>query len=619
MLQSSESAILEWMYKNLQAFIRELERRQELVRVKESVSSELEITEIADRMVKSGGPALLFETVQDRDFPVFIGGYGTAERTAVAMGVKSLDDLAIRVASLMKLNPGKGGLKAAFALLPKLRELKGFFPKKVRGGPVQEVVLRGEQVNLGRIPILKCWPLDGGPFITLPLVITRDPESGELNLGMYRMQVLDKQSTAMHWQLHKVGRRHYDKAKKLGKRLEIAVAIGGDPILTYAATAPVPPIPGVNEFNLAGFLRGRPVELTPGITVDLPVPAEAEFILEGYVDPAEELVVEGPFGDHTGFYTLEEPYPRFHVTAITHRKNAVYPATIVGRPPMEDAYLIEASERLFLPAAQLILPEIHDYHMPPAGVAHNWVNVGIEKRYPGQGYKVANGLFGLGQMMFAKVMVVLDAGAPLKGPASLQAALERALPGRDTLVSRGPIDVLDHSSRAMGFGGKLIIDGTTKLEEEGGTLPFALQAHASLPGIPGVQQKQLPGIWMVTLEKTHPHQAREIAERLRVAPHSAGIRLMLLTDSDTRLEFDEVMWAVLNNIDPERDAWVMQAVEGPLLVLDGTRKLAEEGFNRRWPPKILMSPAMVERVDERWHRLGLPALPPKGTTVVARD
>ncbi len=605
------------MFRNLQAFIQALEGRGELVRVREAVSCELEITEIADRMVKAGGPALLFEKVQNRDFPVFIGGFGTAERTALAMGVQSLDDLAAKVANLMKLNPGKGGLKAALALLPKLGELKGFFPKRVRRGPVQEVVWRGEEIDLHKIPILKCWPLDGGPYITLPLVITKDPETGELNLGMYRMQVLDKRSTAMHWQLHKVGRRHYDKAKKLGKRLEVAVALGGDPILTYAATAPVPPIPGVNEFNLAGFLRGRPVELTRGITVDLPVPAEAEFVLEGYVDPAEDLVVEGPFGDHTGFYTLEEPYPRFHITAITHRKNAIYPATIVGRPPMEDAYLIEASERLFLPAAQLILPEIQDYHMPPAGVAHNWVNVSIEKSYPGQAYKVANGLFGLGQMMFAKVVVVLDARAPLKGPQALQAALQHAVPGRDTLVSRGPIDVLDHSSRAMGYGGKLIIDGTRKLAEEGGPVAFTPKAHPHLPSLPGVAQRQLPGIWMATLEKTRPHQAREVAERLLATPQSEGIRLLLLTDSDTHLDFDEVMWAVLNNIDPERDAWVMPGVAGPVLVLDGTRKLAEEGFTRRWPPKIAMAPEVVQRVEERWLRLGLPPLPSKDTEAVS--
>jgi len=603
------------MYKNLQAYLADLERRGELVRVREPVSAELEITEIADRLVKREGPAVLFERVEGKDFPLAIGLYGTAPRTARALGVPHLDALAEKVAKLLDINPGKGGLKAVFSLLPKLGELKGFFPRRVLRAPVQEVVLKGDAVDLSRLPVLKCWPLDGGPFITLPLVITKDPAAppggaGELNLGMYRMQVLDKQSTAMHWQLHKVGRRHFDTAKRLGKRLEVAVALGGDPILTYAATAPIPPIPGVNEFNLAGFLRGAPLELARGITVDLPVPAEAEFILEGYIDPAEDLVVEGPFGDHTGFYTLEDLYPRFHVTAITHRKNAVYPATIVGRPPMEDAYLIEASERLFLPAARLILPEIADYHMPPAGIAHNWVNVAIEKHYPGQAYKVAGGLLGLGQMMFAKVMVVLDKGQALKpGFPALLEALQHALPGRDTLVFRGPMDVLDHSSRAVGYGGKLIIDGTTKLEEEGGEVPFTPLAHRDLPALPGVRQAQWPGVWAATLEKTRAGQAKALAEKLLATPHSRGIRLLLLTDADTRLEPDELLWAVLNNIDPERDSWVMEGASGPVLVLDGTRKLAEEGFAREWPQKITMSPDVVRRVDERWEKLGLPPLP----------
>ncbi|PZA08139.1 menaquinone biosynthesis decarboxylase [Meiothermus sp. Pnk-1] len=596
------------MYRNLQAYLADLERRGELVRVREPVSAELEITEIADRLVKREGPAVLFECVEGKDFPLAIGLYGTAPRAARALGVPHLDALAEKVAELLELNPGKGGLKAALSLLPKLGQLKGFFPRRVSRAPVQEVVLRGEAVDLSRLPVLKCWPLDGGPFITLPLVITKDPGgSGELNLGMYRMQVLDKRSTAMHWQLHKVGRRHFDAAKRLGKRLEVAVALGGDPILTYAATAPIPPIPGVNEFNLAGFLRGAPLELARGVTVDLPVPAEAEFILEGYVDPAEDLVVEGPFGDHTGFYTLEDLYPRFHVTAITHRRNAIYPATIVGRPPMEDAYLIEASERLFLPAARLILPEIADYHLPPAGIAHNWVNVAIEKRYPGQAYKVAGGLLGLGQMMFAKVMVVLDKGQALKpGFPALLEALRHALPGRDTLVFRGPMDVLDHSSRAVGYGGKLIIDGTRKLEEEGGEVPFTPLAHRDLPTLPGVRQAQWPGVWAATLEKTRAGQAKALAETLLATPQSAGIRLLLLTDADTRLEPDELLWAVLNNIDPERDSWVMEGASGPVLVLDGTRKLAEEGFARAWPQKITMSPEVVRRVDERWEKLGLP-------------
>ncbi|WP_038058387.1 menaquinone biosynthesis decarboxylase [Thermus amyloliquefaciens] len=594
------------MFRNLRAYLEALERRGELKRVRVPVSSELEITEIADRMVKGGGPALLFERVVGKDFPVAIGLFGTRERTAFALGVKDLDELARKVETLLELKPGKGGLSALLGLLPKLPLLRGFFPRGVARAPVQEVVLRGEEVDLSRLPILKCWPLDGGPFLTLPLVITKDPETGELNLGMYRMQVLDRRSTAMHWQLHKVGRRHLEKARKLGKRLEVAVALGGDPVLTYAATAPLPPLPGVSEFHLAGFLRGAPMELAKGVSVDLPVPAEAEFVLEGYIDPQESLVAEGPFGDHTGFYTPVDLYPRFHVTAITHRKGAIYPATIVGVPPMEDAYLIEASERLFLPPLRLILPEVADYHMPPEGVAHNWVNVALRKEYPGQAYKVAYGMLGLGQMMFAKVIVAVDENVPLKpGFSALLKALEHALPGRDTLLLRGPMDVLDHSARAFAFGGKLLIDGTRKLPEEGGEVPFTPKAHADLPGDPeALAQRQWPGVWGVALRKERPGQAWALAERLLRAPASAGIRLLLLADHDTALTPEELLWAVLNNIDPERDARVMEGVEGPVLVLDGTRKLPEEGFNRPWPERIRMDARIQALVDSRWEEYG---------------
>ncbi|RTG99487.1 menaquinone biosynthesis decarboxylase [Thermus scotoductus] len=595
------------MFRNLEAYLQALERRGELKRIRVPVSSELEITEIADRMVKTGGPALLFETVVGKDFPVAIGLFGTRERTAFALGVRDLDELSEKVARLLELKPGRGGISALMGLLPKLPMLKGFFPKRVRKAPVQEVILKGEAVDLFRLPILKCWPLDGGPFLTLPLVITKDPETGELNVGMYRMQVLDKRSTAMHWQLHKVGRQHLEKARKLGKKLEVAVALGGDPILTYAATAPLPPLPGVSEFHLAGFLRGAPLELTRGVTVDLPVPAEAEFVLEGYIDPEEPLVEEGPFGDHTGFYTPVDLYPRFHVTAITHRKRAIYPATIVGVPPMEDAYLIEASERLFLPPLRLILPEVVDYHMPPEGVAHNWVNVALRKAYPGQAYKVAYGMLGLGQMMFAKVIVAVDGDVPVKpGFQTLLEALKHALPGRDTLLLRGPMDVLDHSSRGFAFGGKLILDGTRKLPEEGGEGPFTPRAHQELPHEPEVvAQRQWPGIWGVALRKERPGQAWALAERLLKAPQSAGIRLLLLADHDVLLTPEEVLWAVLNNIDPERDARVMPGVEGPVLVLDGTRKFSEEGFDRVWPERIRMDPRIKALVDSRWEEYGL--------------
>ncbi|RTH24343.1 menaquinone biosynthesis decarboxylase [Thermus scotoductus] len=595
------------MFRNLEAYLLALEKRGELKRIRVPVSSELEITEIADRMVKTGGPALLFETVVGKDFPVAIGLFGTRERTAFALGVRDLDELSEKVARLLELKPGRGGISALMGLLPKLPMLKGFFPKRVRKAPVQEVILKGEAVDLFRLPILKCWPLDGGPFLTLPLVITKDPETGELNVGMYRMQVLDKRSTAMHWQLHKVGRQHLEKARKLGKKLEVAVALGGDPILTYAATAPLPPLPGVSEFHLAGFLRGAPLELTRGVTVDLPVPAEAEFVLEGYIDPEEPLVEEGPFGDHTGFYTPVDLYPRFHVTAITHRKRAIYPATIVGVPPMEDAYLIEASERLFLPPLRLILPEVVDYHMPPEGVAHNWVNVALRKAYPGQAYKVAYGMLGLGQMMFAKVIVAVDGDVPVKpGFQALLEALKHALPGRDTLLLRGPMDVLDHSSRGFAFGGKLILDGTRKLPEEGGEGPFTPRAHQELPHEPEVvAQRQWPGIWGVALRKECPGQAWALAERLLKAPQSTGIRLLLLADHDVLLTPEEVLWAVLNNIDPERDARVMPGVEGPVLVLDGTRKFSEEGFDRVWPERIRMDPRIKALVDSRWEEYGL--------------
>jgi 4-hydroxy-3-polyprenylbenzoate decarboxylase len=316
---------------------------------------------------------------------------------------------------------------------------------------------------------------------------------------------------------------------------------------------------------------------------------------------------EGPFGDHTGFYTPIDLYPRFHVTALTHRKGAIYPATLVGVPPMEDAYLIEATERLFLPAIRLVLPEVADYHLPPEGVAHNWVNVALRKEYPGQAYKVAYGMLGLGQMMFAKVLVAVDEGVPVKpGFPALLEALKHALPGRDTLLLRGPLDVLDHSSRAFAFGGKLVIDGTRKLPEEGGEVAFAPRAHPELPEDPEVlAQRQWPGLWGAVLEKRRPHQAWEVAERLLSTPQSAGVRLLLLADGDTALTPEELLWYVLNNIDPERDARVMPGAEGPVLVLDGTRKLPEEGFQRVWPERIRMDPKVKALVEARWEEYGL--------------
>ncbi len=596
-------------YFDLQSFIAELEKRGELLRITEPVSHELEITELADRMVKKGGPALLFENVPGKDFPLIIGLYGTRERMALALGVNSLDEISARIRSLMNLKLG-GGLLALASNLPKLKELFSLPPKRVRSGPVQEIVWQGDEVDLGKLPIPKCWPGDGGPFVTLPLVISKDPETGEANIGMYRMQVFDKNTTGMHWQRHKTGARHLEKAKKLGKRLEVAVALGGDPALSYAATAPIPAIPGINEFSLTGFLRGKSVELCKALTVDLEVPARAEFILEGYVDPEEPWRSEGPFGDHTGFYTLPDLYPAFHVTAVTMRANPIYPATIVGRPPMEDAYLIEASERIFLAPAQLIMPEIKDYHMPPAGIAHNLVNVVIDKHYPGQAYKVANGLLGLGQMMFAKVLLVTDEDIkPQDHLTFWLTVIKNAVPGRDSQFAKGPIDVLDHSSRSWSYGSKLIIDGTKKHSEEGEATPWVANSERQQSELPRhaeiYKQHQLAGgFWFITTKKTRPQQGRHLGEWAAQQSQAEGVRLIAVLDHETEPEdFEDCIWTLLNNIDPERDVQVKFGSHGPVFVMDGTPKLKEEGFSRDWPEKITMSEDVKRKVDELIARL----------------
>lgn len=595
------------MFRDLREFISLLEDRGELIRVRDPVRSELEITVLADALVKSGGPAVLFENVIDRELPLVIGLYGTRQRMAWALGVDSLDDLAKRVSSLLDVRMG-GGLLGLASNLPKLKDLASLPPKRVRRAPVQEVVWRGDDVDLGRLPVLTCWPGDGGPFVTLPLVISNDPVTGTRNVGMYRMQVFDGTTTGMHWQRHKTGARHLELARQAGTKLPVAVALGGDPALTYAATAPLPPIPGIDEFSLTGWLRGRGVELVKGVTVDLEVPAHAEIVLEGYVDPEEPFRVEGPFGDHTGFYTLEDLYPAFHVTAITMRKDAIYPATIVGRPPMEDAYLIEASERIFLAPARLILPEIVDYHMPPAGIAHNLVNVKIAKHYPGHAYKVANGLLGLGQMMFAKVILVGDEDAPdvRDHRAFWRHVLSNAVPGRDGQFAKGPIDVLDHASRSFSYGTKLVIDGTTKHTEEGGAgtwAPSRRWAREALPVHEEVLDQSLgdDGIWFVTTRKCRADQGRHLGEWAASTKPAADVRMIaVLDDLCDPNDFEDCIWTLLNNVDPERDVQVVEGPTGaPVWVVDATPKRADEGFTRAWPDKIVMDARIEEEVLTR--------------------
>ena len=460
----------------LSDFIRAIEEAGELVRVRQPVAAKLELCEIADRTMKmpGGGPALLFEHVLLDDgtrsaFPVAINLFGSMTRMALALGVSNLDEIGERITRLMDLKV-PDGLVAKLSLIPKLLEVARFPPRTLRGStpPCQEVVWQGNQIDLRKIPVMTTWPDDGGPFITLPMVISKDPKRGIRNVGMYRVQVLGPKTIAMHWQRHKVGAAHWREMAERGETMPVCIAIGADPASVYSASAPLPPT--VDEFIFAGFLRSAPVQLAKAVTCDLDVPAQAEFVIEGYIDPRDELVVEGPFGDHTGFYSEADLYPQVHVTAVTMRQNPVYVSTIVGRPPMEDFYLGHATERIFLPLLKLTIPEIVDYHMPAEGIFHNLVFVSIDKQYPGQAYKVMNAMWGQGLMSLAKVLVIVDKEVNVRNPQEAWwVALNNIDPERDTRFTMGPVDVLDHSSRAFTYGSKMGIDATRKWPEEGFT------------------------------------------------------------------------------------------------------------------------------------------------------
>jgi len=458
---------------NLRDFLRALDEAGELVRVGEPVSTVKEITEVTDRCMKSpgGGPALLFERPvlangRVSRVPLAINLFGSAKRMALSLGVASLEEIGARIEEML-VTKVPDGLIEKLAMLPRLAEIAKFPPRTgTANPPCQAVVLRGDEADLTELPHLFCWPEDGGHYITLPMVITNDPTTGVRNVGMYRVMVQGPREMAMHWQRHKVGAAHWRAMAERGERMPVVIALGADPASMYAASAPLPP--AVDEFLFAGFLRRSPVRLARALTCDLDVPAEAEIVIEGYIDPKEELVVEGPFGDHTGFYSLADRYPRVHVTAITMRRDAVYPATIVGRPPMEDYWLGHATERIFRPLLKLTLPEVVDYHMPSYGIFHNLVFVSILKQYPGHAWKVMNGLWGAGLMSLAKVLVVLDADVDVRNAdEAWWVALNHIDPRRDVRFTDGPVDVLDHASATFTYGSKMGIDATRKWPEEG--------------------------------------------------------------------------------------------------------------------------------------------------------
>ncbi|HEX3270757.1 MAG TPA: menaquinone biosynthesis decarboxylase [Ktedonobacterales bacterium] len=461
-------------FADLREFLALLEKRGQLQRISAPVSCELEITEIADRVVKAGGPALLFENVRGYDIPVVINLFGSEERMSWALGVENLNELGDRIKKWLDLvqNRPPDGLMEKIKLVPELAEIARIGPHTVSSAPCQEVVLT-ENFSVEKLPILRCWPGDGGRYLTLTMCHSKDPETGKRNIGMYRVQVYDEKTVGMHWQIHKGGAAHFRDASRVGgkaKRMEVAVVIGADPASIYAASAPLPP--GIDELLFSGFLRRKPVDVVQCKTVDVKVPANAEIVLEGYVD-TDELRPEGPFGDHTGHYTPLEPYPVMHITAITHRRNPIYATTIVGKPPMEDAYLGKATERFFLNLLRVVLPEIVDINMPVEGGFHNVVVVSIRKRYPGQAKKVMAGIWGMMLMMLSKFIIVVDESVDVQ---NLHEVLFRVGnnvdPKRDTLLVDGPVDALDHSSPYEKYGWKMGLDATAKFPEEGHPRPW---------------------------------------------------------------------------------------------------------------------------------------------------
>ncbi len=451
-------------YTDLQDFLKRLEKLGELKRIKEPVSPELEITEITDRVCKMHGPALFFENVPGYKMPVLMNAFGSFKRMSLALEVPNLDSLGQEILDFIEAEAPDTLIKK-LKMVPKLKRMANAMPKMVKKGACQEIVLKEDEVDLGLLPVLKCWPDDGGPFITLPVVFTKHPETGIRNVGMYRMQVYDRNTTGMHWHTHKGGAHHYRVAERLGQDLQVAVAIGPDPAMTYAATAPLPD--DIDEVLFAGFLRESPVELVRCKTVDLEVPASSQIILEGYVKPGERRI-EGPFGDHTGYYSLADEYPVFHVTCMTMRSDAIYPATIVGQPPQEDCYMAKATERLFLPMIKKTLPEIVDMNLPMEGVFHNLAFISIDKRYPGHARKVMHALWGLGQMMFCKIICIFDREVNVQDIGQVLWRLGNNIdPRRDIVFTDGPVDALDHAAPLPHYGSKMGIDCTRKWKEEG--------------------------------------------------------------------------------------------------------------------------------------------------------
>ena len=604
-------------YNSLRDFLARLEGEGELIKIKEKVSPILEITEIIDRFCKShnGGKAILFENVDGSDpqlnnsgtgVPVLINAFGSKKRMAVALGVDDIEEIARDIQELIELKPPQNFIEK-LKFLPRLFEISHYPPKLISGkAPCHEVVLTDDEIDLFKFPILKCWPLDGGRFITLPAVFTKSLKSGKRNVGMYRMQVYDKKTTGMHWHIHKDGASHYDEYKKAGKKMELAVVIGTDPVVTYSATAPLPY--GVDELLFAGMIRKKGIELVKCKTINMEVPATAEIVLEGYVEP-DELKEEGPFGDHTGYYSLKGDYPVFHITAITHRKNPIYFTTIVGKPPMEDCYMGKATERIFLPMLKALNPEIVDIDLPWEGVFHNCVIVSMKKRYPMHARKLMTSLWGSGQMSFSKMLLTVDEAIDVHNYKEVVLNLLNNLDiERDIYISEGTLDVLDHSAPNYIYGSKVGIDATERIEGETQRQEARRKGQWSVNSeqlkekIPDILDINIPlkdvknRVIFISIKKDKPYHARIVAEKLfKLTNGVNSISIAVILDEDVNIkDISTVIWKLFNNVDPKRDFYFING----RLSIDATKKLKEEGHPREWPPEIVMDEEIKKRIDK---------------------
>lgn len=630
---------LQPMFRSSGEFISALEQAGELIRIPEYTDPHLEIAEVVDRIAKSTqNKALLFENT-GTGMPLLINAMGSENRMRIALGVNDLDDVGRDIEGLFhSLTGPKNTLVDKLKMLPELGKISSWMPKTRSGrGECQEVVM--EDPDLNKFPVMKCWPHDGGPFMTLPVIHTLSPSNGIRNVGLYRMQVFGPKLAALHWHKHKVSAGHFNEYKKLGKKMPVAVALGGDPLYVFSAACPLPP--NFDEYMFTGFLRKKKVELVKCLTLnkekydtDMYVPADADIIIEGYVDPQEDLILEGPFGDHTGYYSLADYYPKFHITCITHKKNPVYPSTIVGIPPQEDAWMGKAIERIFLaPIKMTLLPEIIDMHMPVEGVFHNLVIVKIHNEYEGHAQKVMNAMWGAGQMMFNKILVVVDGDIDIHDYKAVARRISAEVDTeQDIYFSQGPMDVLDHACSKFAFGGKMCLDATIKSKV--GSLPAGQAGSKSKveqpanigvklkgldPAIVGVNDTLLRlGISVVFLSvrKERSGQVKDLHDRIVKEKVAEGVKFMIYLEEKCNIEnISDCVWRWANNFDPKRDSFLPTSVapHPSSIGLDGTRKTRnEDGFDRPWPNIIAADEKTIRSVDEKWQRMF-----PKGPALIS--